>query len=78
MQITAYGISDPAVPDRARYGDDLLARIDELTIGKESSNEPDGWRPLLLACAAEIGRLRAELVGIAAWIERNETKRSNP
>lgn len=38
--------SDIEIPDRARFGDDLLARIDELTVGKvdEEGGDGNGWR----------------------------------
>lgn len=68
--------SDPNTPDLARTGDDLLARIDELTVGRVPEGCKDGWRCLLMACGREIGRLRAELRGIAARIEDHERKRS--
>ena len=70
-------MSDGEIPDRARCGDDLLARIDELTVGKvdDEGSDGNGWRFLLLACGREIGRLRAELRGIAAKIQSNETRR---
>lgn len=64
------------IPDIARAGDDLLARIDELTVGKIGQDDRDGWRCLLLACGKEIGRLRSELKGIAFRIERNEDVRT--
>ena len=67
--------SDPYTPDRARYGDDLLRRIDELTVGKDLGVDGNGWRNLLLACGAEIGRLRADLRGIAHHIDINELTR---
>lgn len=69
--------SDSEIPDRARCGDDLLARIDELTVGKvdEGGGDGNGWRFLLLACGREIGRLRAELQGIADVIASNEARR---
>ena len=62
--------SNPDIPDRARMGDDLLARIDELTHGNV-----DETSELLVACASEIGRLRAELVGTADRIQRQEERR---
>lgn len=70
--------SDPELPDIARFGDDLLARIDELTDGKipEDCNG-NGWRCVLKAAGAEIGRLRGQLLGIAHRIENAEEKRRN-
>jgi len=71
-------MSDPEIPDRARTGDDLLARIDELTVGKipDGVDGGNGWRFLLIACGREIGRLRAELRGIAFRIQQNESSRT--
>lgn len=64
--------SDPSMPDRARFGDDLLLRIDELTVGRiPEGGDGNGWRPLLVACGREI-----ELRGIAERIRQNEEKRS--
>jgi hypothetical protein len=52
--------SDPTIPDSDRYGDDLLARIDEL----HKDQKGDGWRPLLFACRQEIRSLRDMLMRI--------------
>jgi hypothetical protein len=52
--------SDPAIPDSDRYGDDLLARIDEL----HQDVRGDGWRSLLFACGQEIRHLRDLLTRI--------------
>lgn len=68
--------SDPLLPDRARTGDDLLTRIDELTESLDAE-ATHGWRPLLVACGREIGHLRAELLGIARRIERQEQQRKS-
>lgn len=65
--------SDPDIPDLARYGDDLLARIDELT-SRDLGSDGNGWRNLLLAAGCEIGRLRAILSGIEGWIQEHQRK----
>lgn len=49
--------SDWTIPDNERTGQDLLARIGELTQGVGGPG--NGWRFLLLACAREIRRLNA-------------------
>lgn len=68
--------SDPVIPDVARCGDDLLARIDELTEGKIPEDcDGNGWRCVLKAAGAEIGRLRGQLLGIAHRIENAEERR---
>ena len=69
--------SNPDIPDRARMGDDLLSRIEEMTYRTPNVEDDsgNGWRSLLLACASEIGRLRAELVGTADRIQRQEERR---
>ncbi len=70
--------SNPDIHDLARYGDNLLARIDALTADvsvKAGQERRDGWRYLLLACASEIRYLRGELRAVAtnaqAAIERS-------
>lgn len=68
--------SDAGIPDRARCGDDLLARIEEM--GNKSlagSSDGNGYMELLRACASEIVRLRGELLGIAYKIEDRENRR---
>ncbi len=67
--------SNPQVDDVHRTGDDLLARIDELT--SKCGDIANGWRPLLFACGREIGILRNQLIGIASSIESIERKRRN-
>lgn len=54
--------SDPTTPDRDRCGEDLLARIDELTTESKLADYPDGngWRFLLTACQRELTRLTRE------------------
>ena len=69
--------SDPDKYDLARYGDDLLARLDELTVGvsvKAGQEHRDGWRYLLLACASEIRHLRGELRAIAERALANQER----
>lgn len=70
-------VSDPSTPDFKRFGDDLLMRIDELTREVDKSTARDGWRPLLLACEAEIRGLRRELGYIRDCIQKQERKRDN-
>lgn len=65
-------MSDPEIPDRARTGDDLLARIDELTKTLPDGADGNGWRYLLFACGAEIGRLRGEVIRLQYQIDELE------
>lgn len=69
--------SDPNIPDGARCGDDLLARINELIEGLsvDECHDGNGWRYLLVACRDEIERLRDELISIAVQIENREQDR---
>ncbi len=67
--IRRYGESDPGIPDRQRVGEDLLARLDELT-AQLGPDELDGWRPLLRAAGDELERLRATLKALEWRIER--------
>jgi hypothetical protein len=56
-------LSDPNIPDIARNGDDLLARIDELASVRDLSGaDGNGWIFLLLACKDEILRLRRDRI----------------
>jgi hypothetical protein len=58
-------MSDPETRDVDRTGDDLLARIDELTDGKTPEGaDGDGWRFLLLACKREIECYEAMKEGV--------------
>ncbi len=74
-------MSDPEIRDVHRRGDDLLARIGELTayvtIDPDNGLAGDGWRFLLKACSREIISLRSTLKAIAFRIERDELRRSN-
>lgn len=65
--------SDTHKPDSLRTGDDLLARLDELTREFASVDEYErgvnGWRPLLWAAKRDIERLidaYAEALGFVA------------
>lgn len=49
--------SDPGITDDRRTGEDLIARINELTLD-QSGTSGHGWRWLLLACRDEICRLK--------------------
>ncbi len=56
-------MSNPETRDKDRSGNDLIARINELTPLARMNEEPSGigWRSLLLAAKLEILRLRSAL-----------------
>lgn len=56
-------MSNTSIRDRDRTGDDLIARIDELTPPSRMAEESSGigWRSLLAAARLEIQRLRSAL-----------------
>ena len=56
-------MSNPETRDKDRSGNDLIARIDELTPLSRMNEETSGigWRSLLLAAKLEIMRLRSAL-----------------
>lgn len=60
-------MSDPTIDDYDRTGDDLVARIDELSRGCGVYDETkNGWRPLLAACKREIKKQQEKI----RWLDK--------